>query len=940
MSPVSRYYRYATAPRLSGGSLLLVLLLVLVAVCNTAAQVDQRAENIQTGLQNAFMSADQSYYKFNSASDNDPYVYGYWVAAHALEGLADAYQRTRNVTYYNRMKSILAGIRKYNRYGAGTYHNDYYDDLEWLCLACFNAYNATRDTEFLDAVHQIWTEIKTGYSGGKMSWRKGCTTPCNNSIANSPAIVIAARLYKLEHDNANLQMAKDIHAWMKANVFNANGGIWDAPGNFDQDWQFSYNSGMFITACLELHIITGTQSYLDDAIKACEFMMNFRNYNGGVFFLNEVGQGDGGLFKGIFAKAFADFVRIGSLTAAQRDRYMQVIQFTANYVWNKAVNTSSYLINSNWSALPAGTIDLSTEVSGIHLYESAASLTKVHVYQDINYSGFYSQLPAGQYTLAQLQARGITDNDITSLTVPAGYTITVYENDNFTGSSKTFSANTAWLADWNDRISSVKIADVSGPVSVYQDISFGGYAGGLDVGDYTLAQLQAKGVADNDITSLRIAQGFKVTVYDGDNFSGGSNTYTADNGWLDTWNDRVTSLQVRPNGDQTLSGIYELQNRNSGLYMDVSGGPPTTGDGANVNQWSLTQNTNQQFSFEHVADGAYKITAVHSGKALDVNSDGKENGVNLQQWSYFGFANQQFIAVSNGDGYYKLVARHSGKLLEVAGYSVANGGLLQQWDNQGQTSGMWKLLRPTPVNGSGDGLTASYFNGKDFETLRVTRKDATVNFDWGTGSPHALVNADQFSARWAGQVQPRYYGRYTFYLTADDGCRLWVNNQLVIDKWRDDGGTEVSGAITLDAGQKYDIKMEYYENGGGAKAKLEWAGVLQPREVISTSQLYAGAAAVTSAQADAMPDDGENSIRIYPNPGVSDGTQKVIIRFSESPKQVTVSMISDQGNVIADGQHAVVDSQVVLSVPPVHSGLYLIRVQDSRHVWVKKYLVK
>src|SRR5205085_1314163 len=134
----------------------------------------------------------------------------------------------------------------------------------------------------------------TGYNAGAMSWRKGCTTPCKNSIANSPAIVIAVKLYKLEHDAANLQMAKDVHAWMKTNVFNADGGIWDAPGNFDQGWQFSYNSGLFISASLELNIVTGQRSYLDDAIKACEFVMNFRNYNGdytgGVFFLNEKGQ--------------------------------------------------------------------------------------------------------------------------------------------------------------------------------------------------------------------------------------------------------------------------------------------------------------------------------------------------------------------------------------------------------------------------------------------------------------------------------------------------------------------------------------------------------------------------------------------------------------------------------------------------------------------------
>ncbi|PWB27346.1 RICIN domain-containing protein [Flavobacterium sp. HTF] len=669
-----------------------VMLFLIMGASTFAQTADQRAENLQNGTNTIYMSADKSYYKHNSASDNDPYGYGYWIQAHTLETLADAYQRTRNSVYKDRMKSIIAGIRKYNSYGAGTYHNDFYDDLEWLCLASFNCYNATKDPEFLDAVHQMWTEIKTGYSNGSMSWKKGCTTPCKNSIANSPAIVIAVKLYQLEGDNTNLQMAKDIHTWMKANVLNAQGGIWDSPTNFDPDWQFSYNSGMFIAACLELYLVTGTQSYMDDGVKAAEFMMNYRNYNGGVFFLNENGQGDGGLFKGIFAKWLIEFVRLGNLTQTQKDRYLSVINYTGNYVWAKAVNKSNFLINADWNSLPNGTIDLSTQTTGLHLFESAASLNKVHVYQNINYSGFYSQLSIGNYTLAQLQARGVSDNDITSLSVPSGYVVTVYENDNFTGTSKTFTANSAWLADWNDKISSIKITDTNTSlVNVYQDVTFGGYTAGLNMGDYTLAQLQAKGILDNDITSLKITEGYKVIVYDGDNFSGASKEFTATADWTGDWNDRTTSLRIRPNGTPNLGNItYYLQNRHSGLYMDVWAS--STVDGGNIAQGNYTGASNQKFKFIDVGDGAYQIQAVNSGKSVDIAGVSTDNGANVHQWAYVGGANQQFMAVSTGDGYYKLIAKHSGKLVEVAGFSTVSGGNVQQWQNENQASGQWKLI--------------------------------------------------------------------------------------------------------------------------------------------------------------------------------------------------------------------------------------------------------
>ena len=83
---------------------------------------------------------------------------------------------------------------------------------------------------------------------------------------------------------------------------------------------------------------------------------------------------------------------------------------------------------------------------------------------------------------------------------------------------------------------------------------------------------------------------------------------------------------------------------------------------------------------------------------------------------------------------------------------------------------------PGPV-GTGTGLTGEYFNNTSLTApVVLTRTDATLNLRWGGGSPGTGVNADQFSVRWTGQVQPRYTDTYTFYLMSDDGSRLWVNN--------------------------------------------------------------------------------------------------------------------------------------------------------------------
>ena len=152
-------------------------------------------------------------------------------------------------------------------------------------------------------------------------------------------------------------------------------------------------------------------------------------------------------------------------------------------------------------------------------------------------------------------------------------------------------------------------------------------------------------------------------------------------------------------------------------------------------------------------------------------------------------------------------------------------------------------VNPPMVIGTGTGLRGDYFtdpnNGTHFVTFKASRTDAAVNFDWASNAPVSGVTADNFSVRWTGQVQAPLSGNYTFSTTADDGVRLWVNGQLMIDNWIDQSATtKTSAAVPLVAGTKYDIKMEYYERGGAAVAKLLWTYPGQAQQPIPTTQLY------------------------------------------------------------------------------------------------------
>jgi len=136
------------------------------------------------------------------------------------------------------------------------------------------------------------------------------------------------------------------------------------------------------------------------------------------------------------------------------------------------------------------------------------------------------------------------------------------------------------------------------------------------------------------------------------------------------------------------------------------------------------------------------------------------------------------------------------------------------------------------------GLQAAYYDALNFSGTPVSRLDATVGFDWGTGAPAGGLAADTFSVRWTGQVVPRYSETYTFSTTSDDGVRLWVDGRLLVDQWNDHAATVHSGTIALTAGTRYAVVMEYYENGGNAVAKLGWSSPSQPAQTVPADRLY------------------------------------------------------------------------------------------------------
>jgi beta-glucosidase len=132
-------------------------------------------------------------------------------------------------------------------------------------------------------------------------------------------------------------------------------------------------------------------------------------------------------------------------------------------------------------------------------------------------------------------------------------------------------------------------------------------------------------------------------------------------------------------------------------------------------------------------------------------------------------------------------------------------------------------LPAVPASAFANGLSAQFFNNMTLSGTQVaTRTDPNVDFNWNGQSPQSGVNPTQWSAKWTGTLNPPATGSYTFSLTSDDGSRLVINGQQVIDNWRDQAANTETATVNLTAGQAASIEVDYYQDGGLSSVSLGW----------------------------------------------------------------------------------------------------------------------
>jgi hypothetical protein len=243
----------------------------------------------------------------------------------------------------------------------------------------------------------------------------------------------------------------------------------------------------------------------------------------------------------------------------------------------------------------------------------------------------------------------------------------------------------------------------------------------------------------------------------------------------------------------TLSGTPALERQESDLNHDWGTGSPHPN--VNVDHFSA-----RWTRYLYVTDGTYRFT-VTSDDGIRVWADDE---LIINAW--YDHAATTFSAEKRlSTGHHWVVV----EFYENAGEAVVR----LTWGSISAPNQYWH---------------GEYWNNTALSgTPALVRDDTEIDFDWGASSPApGVISADGFSVRWT-LTADLPVGQYRFVMTADDGARLWVNNRLLIDAWRDQVATTYTGEIDL-AGGPIPIKMEYYENAGLAVARLSWSQISTP----------------------------------------------------------------------------------------------------------------
>jgi len=278
------------------------------------------------------------------------------------------------------------------------------------------------------------------------------------------------------------------------------------------------------------------------------------------------------------------------------------------------------------------------------------------------------------------------------------------------------------------------------------------------------------------------------------------------------------------------------------MYYHVAGLTPGTTYYWRIDEVEIdgkTIYTGPIWSFVSAPLAAFGPAPRNGDKWIDPNSDLTwQPGSTAQTHDvYFGTDKD---AVANRDASVKKATGQAVPAFELPALEAATTyyWLVDEYDATGTKyeGAVWSFTTQNPA--SPGGVKAEYFRNMTVSGAPfLTQIEPAIDHSWADGTGPAPGVTDQFSVRWTADLEIVIADTYTFTANTDDGTRVWLGDDLIIDSWIDKGASDIlSSPITLEPGI-YALRMEYYENGSGASAQLYWAGKTFARELIPAGPL-------------------------------------------------------------------------------------------------------
>ncbi len=349
---------------------------------------DKNAGDSFSSLKDLYWNAEKGIFWSDNYNDTQ---FNYWWQAHGLDAIVDASLRVNDDRYFEMISDFYDGINETNN----GFINHFYDDMSWMALAFLRAHDLTGEAKYLACSELLWEDIITGWNethGGGICWNK-TDIDYKNTCSNATAAILSFRLHRVTGENKYLVMGENIMVWLTGTLVDPETGIvWDGIGRnggnqIDYNWLFTYNQGVYIGACVEYYNISNNSEWLQKAVKTADRAIIQLSSASQV--LKSEGDGDGGLFKGVFIrylKLLADSTYVNEATQkllavspyvdeATQSKYNEFITKNAESVWKYGKSTTyPYLFNHDWTQKPGGVIDLSVELSAVFLLEAIAAL--------------------------------------------------------------------------------------------------------------------------------------------------------------------------------------------------------------------------------------------------------------------------------------------------------------------------------------------------------------------------------------------------------------------------------------------------------------------------------------------------------------------------------------------------------------------------------------